>query len=374
MFHPLFSGPCDWHLSPAPLQHSLVPLPWTAFHPTPVAFWWPSWAKKIKIKILLCTFSASDSVMVPCSFQEIVTPQAIFLVSPHLLPIFHIHWTIFHPLAGRCMCSRLCPALCDPMDCSPSGSSVHGIFQAIPWNGSGLPFPSPVNLLDPGMEPTSAALIGGFFTTLPPGKLSHALNLPQLTTDSCLEWLLPSLIWQTPIHTSKLSSHVTTQMKVFTDTPTEFIFFRLLLAWNCTISIPLSQASSQSFFTQFSFIMAQTADQALTLTSGLFSSFLYNLRKVGSHLQLSPCGGIHCLVSCYRNISTSLWPLSALGPFHLRIHLFPRKQTLGMTSSFRGNPPSHRPSLGNFPIIEPLCPEMCPIESMEFFRPEYWSG
>ena len=22
------------------------------------------------------------------------------------------------------------PTLCDPMDCSPSGSSVHGIFQA----------------------------------------------------------------------------------------------------------------------------------------------------------------------------------------------------------------------------------------------------
>ena len=166
----------------------------------------------------------------------------------------------------------------------------------------------------------------GFLTTLPPGKLSHALNLPQLTTDSCLEWLLPYLIWQTPIHTSKLNSHVTTHMNVFTDTPTEFIFFHLLLAWNCTISIPPSQASSQSFFTQLSFIMAQTADQALTLTSGLFSSFLCNLRKVSSHLQLSPCGGIHDLVSCYRNISTSLWPLSTLGPFHLKIHLFPRKQ------------------------------------------------
>ena len=26
--------------------------------------------------------------------------------------------------------SQLCPTLCDPMDCSPSGSSIHGIFQA----------------------------------------------------------------------------------------------------------------------------------------------------------------------------------------------------------------------------------------------------
>ena len=26
--------------------------------------------------------------------------------------------------------AKLCPTLCDPMDCSPSGSSVHRIFQA----------------------------------------------------------------------------------------------------------------------------------------------------------------------------------------------------------------------------------------------------
>ena len=26
--------------------------------------------------------------------------------------------------------TQLCPSLCDPMDCSLSGSSVHGIFQA----------------------------------------------------------------------------------------------------------------------------------------------------------------------------------------------------------------------------------------------------
>ena len=27
--------------------------------------------------------------------------------------------------------TQSCPTLCDPMDCSLSGSSVHGIFQAI---------------------------------------------------------------------------------------------------------------------------------------------------------------------------------------------------------------------------------------------------
>ena len=26
--------------------------------------------------------------------------------------------------------AQSCPTLCDPMDCSPPGSSIHGIFQA----------------------------------------------------------------------------------------------------------------------------------------------------------------------------------------------------------------------------------------------------
>ena len=37
---------------------------------------------------------------------------------------------------------------------------------------SRLPFPSPGELSDPGIEPTSPALAGRFFTLTPPGKLS----------------------------------------------------------------------------------------------------------------------------------------------------------------------------------------------------------
>ena len=35
---------------------------------------------------------------------------------------------------------------------------------------SGLPFPPPGTLPDPGIEPESPALAGGFFTAEPPGK------------------------------------------------------------------------------------------------------------------------------------------------------------------------------------------------------------
>ena len=43
-----------------------------------------------------------------------------------------------------------CLTLCNPMDCSPLGSSVHGIFQSRLWSGLSFPppgdFPVPENL------------------------------------------------------------------------------------------------------------------------------------------------------------------------------------------------------------------------------------
>ena len=42
--------------------------------------------------------------------------------------------------------AQLRPILSDPMDCSPSGSSVHGTFQQEYW--SGLPFLPPGDLPD----------------------------------------------------------------------------------------------------------------------------------------------------------------------------------------------------------------------------------
>ena len=34
------------------------------------------------------------------------------------------------PICCYCLVAQSCPALCDPVDCSPPGSSVHGILQA----------------------------------------------------------------------------------------------------------------------------------------------------------------------------------------------------------------------------------------------------
>ena len=74
-----------------------------------------------------------------------------------------------------CVCAKVLqsrPTLRDPTDSSLPGSSVHGILQArINW--SGLPFPPPGDLPNPGIEafsPEAPALAGGFFTTEPPDK------------------------------------------------------------------------------------------------------------------------------------------------------------------------------------------------------------
>ena len=53
------------------------------------------------------------------------------------------------------------------MDCSPPDVS-RGFRRQEYW--SGLPFPSPGDLPDPGTAPSSPALAVGFFTTEPPGK------------------------------------------------------------------------------------------------------------------------------------------------------------------------------------------------------------
>ena len=69
----------------------------------------------------------------------------------------------------RCMHSVMSD--CDPMNCSPPGSSVRGILQsrALDWFAISCGQRSP----NPGTETgsfESPELAGGFFTPTPPGK------------------------------------------------------------------------------------------------------------------------------------------------------------------------------------------------------------
>ena len=132
-------------------------------------------------------FSCSSSAAYKCS-----------ILLPFLVP-YIFHGTAQSPINPSqqvslrdsvCVGSvtQSCLTLCDPMDCSPPGSSVHRIPQArilekvaMPFSGGGchalpqgLPCPSPGYLPNPGIEPMSLkspALAGEFFTTAPPRKL-----------------------------------------------------------------------------------------------------------------------------------------------------------------------------------------------------------
>ena len=90
-----------------------------------------------------------------------LTGEGIFLLS---LPI-QIFWTYL-----LSMHAQSCPTLCDPMDYSQPGSSVHGIFQAtilehVAISSSNPPPETPRNNVSPAM-----------WASLSPGKLTHEVN------------------------------------------------------------------------------------------------------------------------------------------------------------------------------------------------------
>ena len=77
--------------------------------------------------------------------------------------------------------AQLCPTLCDPVDCSPPGSSIHGILQARVLEWAAISFSR--DLPDPGIEPRSPALQADALTSEPPGKPNRSevkLNINEL--------------------------------------------------------------------------------------------------------------------------------------------------------------------------------------------------
>ena len=84
-----------------------------------------------------------------------------------------------HLRARACSVTQACLTLCDPMDCSPPGSSVHGIFQAriLEWvaisssRGSSRPRDRTQ------ISYVSLALVAGSLPLAPPGnRQNHVLH------------------------------------------------------------------------------------------------------------------------------------------------------------------------------------------------------
>ena len=119
--------------------------------------------------------------------------------SQNTCPAFSIH------PREICCCCRLvaqsCPTLCDPMDCSPPGSAVHGISQARIVEWVAIPFSRGYSQ---SRDQTHVSCLGGgFFSTGPSQKppervtdgLFQVVNIhqpvpsPAHNTISCTPWL-----------------------------------------------------------------------------------------------------------------------------------------------------------------------------------------
>ena len=87
----------------------------------------------------------------------------------------HIHKSNHHAVhLCCCLVTESCPTLLQ----SQAPLSLEFSRQEY-W--SGLPFPSPGDLPDPGIEPTSPALAGGFFTIWATGKPAVHLSYIQFS-------------------------------------------------------------------------------------------------------------------------------------------------------------------------------------------------
>ena len=69
---------------------------------------------------------------------------------------------------GKSEVALSCPTLCDPVDCSPPAPLSMRFSRQEYW--SGLSFPSPGDLPDPGVEPRSPTLWADALTSEPPGN------------------------------------------------------------------------------------------------------------------------------------------------------------------------------------------------------------
>ena len=85
------------------------------------------------------------------SYTTFCTHSSFVLHSSFLIleQTFYFRTIIFSPSSEYAKSLQSCSTLCDPINCSPPGSSIHGISQAriLEW----LPCPPPEDLLDLGI-------------------------------------------------------------------------------------------------------------------------------------------------------------------------------------------------------------------------------
>ena len=137
-----------------------------------------------------------------------------FLIHSHIYPFSHSAVTTLQTFT-LCInshtfyvCAQSCLTLCDPMDCSSPGSSVHRISRARILE---LPLLSPRDLPDPEIElmsPVSPALQADSLSTEPSWKPRTLCTHSKKSTDITLAQISFSSIFlfffQVPDHLAKM--------------------------------------------------------------------------------------------------------------------------------------------------------------------------
>ena len=115
-----------------------------------------------------------------CMFVKWMTEDVILALSWHIVTLLiskicfnessfnifrHMRRMMLDPCVCVCVCvlvAQSCPTLCDPLDCSPPGPSVHGILQARMLESVAIPFSRRSS--QPRDQTLISGILGGFFT------------------------------------------------------------------------------------------------------------------------------------------------------------------------------------------------------------------
>ena len=125
---------CDgltWYCVMVSLCVLLRKIKWSIFHMYFMAIWILTFVKSYVQDFTLVHFFLLNSW--PFSYWLNIVPYMFWLS-----PVFNVRYKYFYSVAWlyvkfsmhRVSRSVVSKTLCDPMDCSPPGSSVHGILQA----------------------------------------------------------------------------------------------------------------------------------------------------------------------------------------------------------------------------------------------------
>ena len=137
-------------------------------------------------------------------YEQTFTPRSHYMSAAGHQKLCWMLWGSTGLDSAACVCTgaQSCPTLCDPMDCSPPGSSVHGIFQARILELVAISYSRGSS--HPGIKPRYPALAGEFFTTEPLGSLIYLYlfgggNGKPLQY-SCLENSMDREAWWATVH------------------------------------------------------------------------------------------------------------------------------------------------------------------------------